>query len=95
MESGMELRCIRLATGRSLRVRDAAGRTVTCCAGTVWITQEGDARDIVLQAGQSFTLDRPGLTLISALQGMQDIWRGNTDIAAVTLPMNESGCVRG
>jgi len=41
----------RLAPGSGLQLRDAAGCTVMCCAGTVWITQENDARDIFLAAG--------------------------------------------
>ena len=42
----------RLAPGGALQLRDAAGCTVMCCAGTVWITQENDARDIFLAAGE-------------------------------------------
>lgn len=64
----------RLAPGQSLRVRDAIGCTVMCCAGTVWITQEDDLRDIFLTAGQRFTFDRPGLALIRAEEGMKDEW---------------------
>ena len=87
MDHGLEERTVRLATGRSLRVRDAAGRTVTCCAGTVWITQEGDLRDVILQAGERFTLDRPGVAIICALKGMEDVWRGNTGITVISLPL--------
>jgi hypothetical protein len=34
--------------------------------GTLWLTFEHDTRDVVLTAGDSFTIDRGGLTLIQA-----------------------------
>ncbi len=46
---------------------DAAGWTVRALAGMVWITQDGDTRDVVLQAGESIVLDRNGLALLSPL----------------------------
>jgi len=85
METGLEERSVRLAADQTLRLRGAAGWAITCCAGTVWITQEGDPRDIFLGAGESFTLDRAGLALIYALKGMEDSWRGNTGMTVVYL----------
>ena len=76
----------RLAPGGSLQVRDAAGCTVSCCAGTVWITQENDIRDVFLAAGESFTFDRKGLALIRAEKGMQDEWMEDTGITVICLP---------
>jgi len=76
----------RLARGGALRLRDAAGCTVMCCAGTVWITQENDARDIFLAAGERFTFDRKGLALIRAEKGMLDDWMADTDITVICLP---------
>ena len=49
-----------------LQVRDGVGRRVLCLAGSLWITQENDTRDIFLQAGESFVLDRRGLAIIGA-----------------------------
>jgi len=57
---------IQLGAGQELALRDAAGWTVACRSGSVWITQEADSRDNLLSAGESFTLDRRGLTLILA-----------------------------
>jgi DUF2917 family protein len=76
----------RLAPGETLKVRNAAGSTVMCCAGTVWITQESDARDIFLTAGQTFTFDRPGVALICAVEGMRDAWTGRPGIAVIAAP---------
>lgn len=76
----------RLAPGETLVVRNAAGNALTCCAGTVWITQENDVRDIFLAAGQTFTLDRPGIALICAVEGMRDLWTGSPGIAVIAAP---------
>jgi hypothetical protein len=51
-----------------LGVRDGAGQTILCLKGMIWLTQQNDVRDIVLSAGESFTLDRPGLALLYALR---------------------------
>ncbi len=58
---------VRLDDGQTLRVLDAAGTTVTCREGTLWLTEEGQPRDIVLEAGACVRLKRAGLTLIQAL----------------------------
>ena len=57
----------RLAHSRILNLRNHKGDRVDCLDGSVWITQDGDPRDIVLDAGESFTLDRPGTALVYAL----------------------------
>jgi len=57
---------IDLQRGKFLRVRHAAGGTLTAHAGSVWITEQDSVRDVVLRAGQSFTLGRPGLALVEA-----------------------------
>lgn len=49
-----------------LALRDARGHTVTCLCGSIWLTMEGDRRDIVLAPGASFVVDRDGLTLLAA-----------------------------
>jgi len=58
-----------LAKGRIRRVHElqAYAHRVECVSGTLWITQDGDQRDIVLAPGESFAFDRPGDALISAL----------------------------
>jgi hypothetical protein len=49
-----------------LALQDVSGRTVTCVSGSVWLTMEGDTRDVVLEPGASFVVDRDGLTLLAA-----------------------------
>ena len=55
-----------LSMGELVRLDDARGTTLRVTRGTLWITLENDVRDIVLTAGDSYTIDRGGLTLIEA-----------------------------
>lgn len=48
----------RLGKGEVRRVRLPLGRRVECLAGVLWITQDGDRRDVVLEAGDAFVFDR-------------------------------------
>ncbi len=57
---------VALANGSHARMQDALGWRVTAAHGTLWITQDGDRRDVVLKAGESFAFDRPA-ALVSAL----------------------------
>jgi hypothetical protein len=57
---------IDLQRGRFLRVMDGAGSTLTAHGGSVWITEQDSARDIVLRPGQTFRLRRSGLALVEA-----------------------------
>jgi Protein of unknown function (DUF2917) len=56
---------IRLARGKTLPVDGAAGHTIHAHEGRVWITEE-HGEDIVLSAGESFRLRRPGLAVVEA-----------------------------
>ena len=58
----------RLERYGAMALRDALGSTVTCVSGTLWLTMEGDSRDIVLGAGASFVVERDGLTIVAANQ---------------------------
>jgi len=58
----------RLAHRKILDLRNRTGDRVECLDGSVWITQDGDPRDVILGAGESFTLDRPGTALVYALE---------------------------
>jgi hypothetical protein len=51
-----------------LRLQDAAGVALECRCGCLWITQEGDVRDIVLRAGDRMRLTHDGLTLVGAIE---------------------------
>ncbi|HEU4458507.1 MAG TPA: DUF2917 domain-containing protein [Methylibium sp.] len=51
-----------------LHADEAEGAVLECHDGRLWVTQHGDQRDIVLEAGQRFTIERPGRTLVEALR---------------------------
>jgi len=57
---------LRLARGQTLKLRDSIGSTLCAREGTVWITEENSRKDVVLENGACYRLDRPGLTLVQA-----------------------------
>ncbi len=50
------------------RIEDGAGSLIECLSGVLWITQNGDHRDITLERGQRFWLDRDGLAIVYGLE---------------------------
>src|SRR5678816_443111 len=56
-----------LPRGSLLRVENGQGTLVRTRYGRVWLTQEGERHDVLLEAGQQFTITRGGATLIEAL----------------------------
>jgi hypothetical protein len=51
-----------------MKVAGGIGHTVVCHSGIVWVTQDGDARDILLRAGETFTFDSEGPALLQAFE---------------------------
>lgn len=62
-------RPLELGRHAALPLAQARGARVRSLRGTLWITQEGDREDYVVRAGDSFTVARNGVTLVSAPQG--------------------------
>ena len=56
-----------LAHQAMFEVSDAAGVQITCRQGSLWLTLDGDARDIVIDAGESFIAMEHRRALIYAL----------------------------
>ena len=56
-----------LAPGQLLNLEHAAGTRIASRDGSVWITQDGDLRDIVLDAGEAFELDRDSPVIVQAI----------------------------
>src|SRR5262249_32050394 len=48
-------------------LRGGKGVRVACLSGALWVTQEQDRADVILESGQSLVLDHSGLTVIMAL----------------------------
>ena len=57
---------IDLAFASHLSLDDARGTLIRVTRGTVWITQERSYLDIILQAGDAWTVERNGRTIIQA-----------------------------
>jgi hypothetical protein len=58
-----------LPPAQVLRLRAASGLTISCDGGTLWVTQEGIARDDFLSAGESLCIVSAGMTLVEAVGG--------------------------
>jgi len=52
-----------------LPIDGGAGLEVRCLRGILWITQDGDREDRLIDSGESFVLNRPGLSLVTAMRG--------------------------
>ena len=67
MNNDLTLPSIALHHGEAHRIDDGRGLRVQCLTGTVWLTQDGDRRDIVLEAGDGASIERDGLSIVTAL----------------------------
>jgi hypothetical protein len=68
MHTDLNLAATFLKRGQLQRVQDAQGSLVLCLSGSLWLTQEGHTRDIVLEAGDEARIDNGGLSILSALR---------------------------
>lgn len=57
---------IELRKRQTLLLPDIRGTTLRVTRGAVWITQQNDTRDVVLGAGEMWTVERDGLTIVQA-----------------------------
>lgn len=51
-----------------IRLRTARGQRIESVLGRLWVTIDGDPRDIVLDPGEGFSIDRDDDVLVSALR---------------------------
>jgi hypothetical protein len=59
---------IAMTRGSVLRIEDGRDLLLYVWEGGIWLTQQGDARDRTIAAGEWFRLDRNGLAVASALR---------------------------
>ena len=50
-------------------IPDASSACIVCTAGCLWLTLDGDPRDVILEPGDTFTSREPRRALLYALQG--------------------------
>jgi len=57
----------RLAFGKLAVIRGGKGKRITCLEGNLWLTQEGEATDYVLEPNESLVLTNDGPALLSGI----------------------------
>ncbi len=67
MNTSLTYAITQLAKGEILRVDNALGQSIALVRGMVWVTQEGDPRDIFLSDGENFVFNCPGTALVEAI----------------------------
>ena len=67
--SESEPRC--LERGAVLAVQRPLNRAVECLRGTLWVTHDGDPKDVVLEAGQTYLPERDARMLVQALSAAE------------------------
>ena len=60
---------VRLGLNQTLKVVDGAGSTVCAVEGSVWITEENQPKDIVLEPGRCYRLRERGVAIVNSLGG--------------------------
>jgi Protein of unknown function (DUF2917) len=68
MEMGLAQANIALEARHAMSLTDAVGAQVALLKGHVWLTTDGDVRDIFLAPGEVHSIQRGGLTLINAVE---------------------------
>lgn len=62
-----ELNSLGLQRGATARLENARGTTLRVETGAIWITQDHCRDDVLVQTGETFTVERDGTTVVSAL----------------------------
>ena len=57
---------IELPARATVRMPEMRGTTLRVTKGSLWITQHEDSRDVVLRPGDTWVIERDGLTLLEA-----------------------------
>lgn len=65
---------VSIPRGGIVHIRDDESLTLRVLEGTLWITRDHDISDIVLEAGDSLTVERWRATLVSALKNTRVIF---------------------
>jgi hypothetical protein len=76
-----------LPQGATLRIDNGRAHVIDVFEGQVWLTLDGDARDLFLEAGESFTVEGHGLALLQALRDSRVLVSERAE-GALPRPMN-------
>ena len=58
---------LNLADEGLLAIRDGQTSRIRCHEGTLWITEEGEVKDTIVSAGETYTIRHRGLALLTSL----------------------------
>ena len=75
---------IDLSPRETVNLPDMRGATLRVARGTIWITQEGDPQDVVLRPGDTWTVERNGLTVLEAQSDVSFCVMGRRIAPAIT-----------
>lgn len=59
---------INLDMNGMVTLQDGSGAQVVCRSGSLWVTQEGELKDWVIEPDNVLTIHRSGRTIITALE---------------------------
>ena len=71
----------RLQRRQTFQLRARRGERIECQSGELWVTQDGDPRDVFLGPRECFTLDRSGTAVVSALKDAAFVYRRSASLA--------------
>ncbi|HEX7813110.1 MAG TPA: DUF2917 domain-containing protein [Burkholderiales bacterium] len=68
-----------LANEGLLSIRHGQSARIRCNTGMLWITEEGEVKDTILSAGDTYTIRHPGLTLLTSFGSSRVTIEGSAD----------------
>lgn len=68
MSDTRQVRRMEIGLRELLIIDDARNQRITCESGELWLTQDGDRRDLILPAGHTWRIDRNGPLVLSAFK---------------------------
>ena len=69
MDMSVQSAAITLQPGTVLRMRHTSPRHISLVSGILWLTRDGDRRDVVLESGDDLVLEQSGTVTLQALRG--------------------------
>src|SRR4051794_5076029 len=68
MNIDLDQAVVEVNESKLLRLTGAAGTTLSCISGSLWITQDSNLKDIVLYSGQSHVVEGPQPVIVSSFK---------------------------
>lgn len=77
---------VTMARGAISRMDHATDTRLRCLVGSVWITVDGDPKDVILEAGQSWVVPGPDRVIAQAMQPSTLRFESGPDCARLPIP---------